>query len=268
MVPVPSPTRLALPAGAMAAVVGLALVAPSLEARPGCPAEMANMKVGFCVDRWEASLEQLDAKGRTAGRHSPFQPVAGQRVRARSRAGLVPQAHVSQREAAAACAEAGKRLCTDSEWQRACRGPRPTRYPYGDEHRDGRCNDRGVSPLLSVFGPDAPELYGFEKMNDPRLNRVPGSLARTGAFKRCRSAYGVHDMVGNLHEWTADPAGTFRGGYYLDTVQHGEGCAYVTTGHDTTYRDYSIGFRCCRDVAPARPPKAREASPAPRRSKG
>jgi len=24
-------------------------------------------------------------------------------------------------------------------------------------------------------------------------------------------------MMGNLHEWTADPAGTFRGGFYVDT---------------------------------------------------
>jgi hypothetical protein len=37
------------------------------------------------------------------------------------------------------------------------------------------------------------------------------------------------------------------GGYYLDTATHGEGCHYMTTGHDTRYHDYSIGFRCCKD---------------------
>ena len=28
-------------------------------------------------------------------------------------------------------------------------------------------------------------------------------------------------MVGNLHEWTADSEGTFRGGYYMDTTING-----------------------------------------------
>jgi len=33
--------------------------------------------------------------------------------------------------------------------------------------------------------------------------------------------------MGNLEEWTSDTAGTFRGGYYVDTT--------------------STGFRCCAD---------------------
>jgi hypothetical protein len=53
-------------------------------------------------------------------------------------------------------------------------------------------------------------------------------------------------MVGNIHEWTSD--GTFRGGYYLDTKQNGEGCDYKTTAHAKTYYDYSTGFRCCADA--------------------
>jgi LysM repeat protein len=111
----------------------------------------------------------------------------------------------------------------------------------------GRCNDSGVSPLRKLHGADdSLDVFGIEAMNDPRLNQIPGTLARTGQHKRCRSSFGAHDMVGNLHEWTADPAGTFRGGYYLDTKTHGEGCSYLTTGHDVKYRDYSIGFRCCK----------------------
>jgi sulfatase modifying factor 1 len=61
-------------------------------------------------------------------------------------------------------------------------------------------------------------------------------------------------MVGNLHEWTNDPNGTFQGGYYLDTHQNGDGCGYRTTAHEFTYHDYSTGFRCCADaVAPDSP---------------
>jgi len=65
------------------------------------------------------------------------------------------------------------------------------------------------------------------------------------SYAACASDDGVWDMMGNLHEWTADPAGTFRGGYYVDTVLNGNGCLYATTAHDTSYWDYSTGFRCC-----------------------
>ena len=44
-----------------------------------------------------------------------------------------------------------------------------------------------------------------------------------------------------------DPAGTFKGGFYVDTKLNGEGCLYTTTAHDVSYWDYSTGFRCCRD---------------------
>ena len=56
------------------------------------------------------------------------------------------------------------------------------------------------------------------------------------------------DMMGNLHEWTANPAGTFRGGFYVDTTVNGEGCLYDTTAHDVLHWDYSTGFRCCADA--------------------
>ena len=61
--------------------------------------------------------------------------------------------------------------------------------------------------------------------------------------------YGVYDMVGNLHEWTNDPEGTFLGGYYLDIHQNGDGCDYRTGAHAVWYHDYSTGFRCCADPA-------------------
>jgi formylglycine-generating enzyme required for sulfatase activity len=98
-----------------------------------------------------------------------------------------------------------------------------------------------------VAGAEAPkDAYNWGNMNDARLNQLKGTLAKTGAYKKCRSGFGAFDMVGNLHEWTANPKGTFRGGYYLDTHQHGDGCDYKTTAHKPTYHDYSTGFRCCK----------------------
>ena len=85
-------------------------------------------------------------------------------------------------------------------------------------------------------------------MNDPRLNQLTGTVAPTGSFTNCTNGYQVYDMVGNVHEWTADPKGTFRGGYYLDTHINGDGCDYRTVAHNATYHDYSTGFRCCSDA--------------------
>jgi sulfatase modifying factor 1 len=85
-------------------------------------------------------------------------------------------------------------------------------------------------------------------MNDPQINQMPGTLALTGAFEGCSNDFGVFDMVGNLHEWISDSDGTFRGGYYMDTRLNGDGCRYTTQAHDTSYHDYSTGFRCCADL--------------------
>lgn len=207
---------------------------------------MASIDGRYCIDRYEAALVSVE----TGAPHSPFELLADrERVRAVSRRAVFPQGYVSRDQAAAACAEAGKRLCTRKEWVTACKGRVPTLYPYGQKHWPGYCNDAGVSPLGLLHHGRA--LHDFQSMTDPRLNQVPGSLARTGSFDRCRNEYGVFDMSGNLHEWTAETAGEFHGGYYLDTSSLGEGCEYVTDGHDRGYRDYSTGFRCCVDASPA-----------------
>lgn len=228
-----------------------------------CPSGMVSVRGKFCVDVFEASTVEVLGKGKTK-RHSPYEPVDGLKVKAVSRRGAIPQAHISRDQAAEACENAGKRLCTDDEWLLACKGDGkgkkgksrrvgPTTYPYGDELKPGACNDSGVSSFNRYYGSsgaEAPlEAYTWVNMNDPRLNQLKGTLAKTGSFKRCKSAFEVFDMVGNLHEWTSSPRGrrgTFRGGYYLDTHQHGDGCEYKTTAHSPTYYDYSTGFRCCK----------------------
>ena len=83
-------------------------------------------------------------------------------------------------------------------------------------------------------------------MNQPLINQLPDTLLPTGERAECTNAYGVYDMVGNVHEWADD--GAFHGGYYLDTKLNGEGCEYITTAHAKSYYDYSTGFRCCADV--------------------
>lgn len=224
---------------------------------------MVSIDDRYCIDAYEGSLVELVAPEKVEGVErnakaavverpfSPFEQVKGRHVKAQSKAGVTPQAYVSRNEADVACKAAHKRLCTEDEWVHACRGKRPTTFPYGDQRKAGHCNDGVITgPLVTLFASMGDGAYGFEPMNDGRLNQQPGTVARTGSFKKCRNSYGVYDMVGNVHEWVEDPAGTFRGGYYLDTHVNGDGCDYRTTAHDASYHDYSTGFRCCSDRTP------------------
>ena len=210
----------------------------------GCPAGMAHVAT-FCVDRFEAALVEITATGMQAW--SPYFPPTGHMVRAVSLRGAVPQAYISQLDASAACTLAGKRLCTDTEWLRACQGPTMTTYPYGNTREPGACNDaRAVHPAVELYG--TTDAWIYSHLDSPCLNQETMGLALTGSHTSCITAEGAFDMMGNLHEWTADPAGTFRGGYYVDTVRNGNGCLYATPAHDTSYWDYSTGFRCCADA--------------------
>lgn len=198
-----------------------------------CPDGMALAGTA-CIDRWEAAIDG----------HSPYEvPTGGVAV---SRPGIPPQGYTSMEVAALACANAGKRLCTSDEWLAACSGPDGRAFPYGNTYDAAACNtSRDEHPLVSLFGDDVD--WSSAQMNDPRINQQPDTVDSGGVNPRCVSADGVYDLHGNLHEWVADPDGTFRGGFYGDASLNGTGCAYATTAHDAGYHDYSTGFRCCAD---------------------
>jgi hypothetical protein len=222
---------------------------------PGCPPRMARIDA-YCIDKWEGYVVDVDDAG-VEHPHSPYLVLAdaGQ-VRAKTAPDVVPQGYISQLQATAACESAGKRLCSQSEFQKACSGPDAGNwYPYGGEtHLAGYCNEGKGSMMPVYFGND-PNLWTYAEFNDPRLNQTDGGLAKTGAYTKCVSPYGLYDCVGNLHEWGSDPAdakghGRFRGGFYGDAEINGHGCLYVTSAHELAYHDYSTGFRCCADATP------------------
>lgn len=223
----------------------------------GCPAEM-NRIDSFCVDRWEAHVVEVDDAGNETA-HSPYDVVDGLRVRAKSEGDVFPQGYISQTQATAACAEAGKRLCSPDEFSLTCRGVHSDAgtpyYPYGGTtHEPGVCNEGKGSSVEKFFGSD-PSKWTYADFNDPIDNEWDGGLAKTGAYTGCVSPNGAFDCVGNLHEWTNEPAdvnghGRFHGGFYGDAEINGHGCLYVTSAHELDYHDYSTGFRCCKDAAP------------------
>ncbi len=155
----------------------------------------------FCIDKYEASLTTIPPNPRLVAVSVPD---------------VLPAVDISQVDAAAACAEAGKRLCWDDEWLRACQGPNSYIYPYGNTLQPSVCNDNGA-------------------------------VAATGSHAGCVSAEGALDLVGNVGEWTSDPNGTFRGGFFLDFSINGLGCLYRTSAHNVLHSDIYTGFRCCSD---------------------
>lgn len=223
-----------------------------------CPSEMSLVLDSVCIDRWEASLLEEQPDGSTAP-WSPYRrpSAAAGALRAVSVPGVVPQGYISGEEASLACEAAGKRLCQVSEWEAGCRGSRGLAYPYGDERKEHVCNDAGrdrhpVIDLHQRLGLPKEDMWR-NGMAHPLINVQPDTVTRTGELAACTSDAGTFDMVGNLHEWVADPDGTFRGGFYMDTQINGEGCNYATTAHPMSYADYSTGFRCCKDAAPLVP---------------
>ncbi len=118
----------------------------------GCPDGMISVDNGaFCIDRYEAMLVKVEQ----GGTHSPWSPYlnpGNETVLAMSVAEVVPQGHISQVQAVGACAEAGKRLCSNTEWLRACQGADTRVYPYGDTHQEDVCNeDRECHPVTQYY---------------------------------------------------------------------------------------------------------------------
>lgn len=216
-------------------------------ASAACPSEMALVNDTFCIDRYEATLQEQGSDG-TWTDASPYETIGTRIVRATVGPGRIPQAYISGNQAEVACQRSGKRLCTSDEWLAACRGPDETTWPYGNTYEPGACNDTyaGTQPVVDYFGTST-GVWDMQHMNDPGIDQQPGTVAPGGSFARCVSHWGVYDLHGNVHEWVDDASGTFRGGYFADGSINGPGCLYVTTAHSRDYHDYSTGFRCCAD---------------------
>lgn len=134
--------------------------------------------------------------------------------------GQPPVFDVTFEQAEQRCKEAGKRLCTSDEWERACKGPRSQVYSYGDTFDQDFCGRGLETPYAS------------------------------GAMGDCKSGWGVYDMSGSFREWTSTEEKKGRAvvkGGEKGAPERGTRCA-AGTDESVNFADKTLSFRCCRDV--------------------
>lgn len=259
-----------------AVALSLLITRGALAAGGSCPPD-AVASGPICIDKYEASVWEIPAvgpRGRSnallirkvqngsataaelvasgatqKGIGSGDYPCASDghdcpgRVYALSIPGVIPSAYITWFQAQQACANARKRLPSNAEWQMAVAGT-----PDGSGGDDGAADCNTYSVLTSV---------------------------PTGSRPHCVSAWGAHDMVGNVDEWVADwvpqsttcgswtgradfqcfagaattgePGALMRGGNYGDGS--GAGPLAINATDPPSFSFFSggsVGFRCSR----------------------
>ncbi len=189
----------------------------------------------FYLDEHEVTNEQYAVFVKATGHRAPSHWTKGQLPQGKEK---FPVVNVSWDDATHFARWAGKRLPTEAEWERACRGlAEGKKYSWGDR---------------------APTK------DDARFNRVDGP-AEVCRFKP--NDFGLCDMAGNAWEWCADwyekdyyqtasdrnPRGpekglyrVLRGGSWADVAKYLT-CAYRGWAR-AAERSPNIGFRCARNL--------------------
>jgi hypothetical protein len=224
----PDPSGSASAADGGAATSGAIVIRPASQAgdsgppRPGMAwIPPGTLRAGTPADRAPrvADEEPAGAPAEMSGFYIDMLPFPNE-------PGAIPTSNVTRDEAEQLCAGKGKRLCTELEWERACKGPDNASYEYGDTYRASACGT-GIAPEEAAHRP-------------------------AGEHALCKSGFGVADMHGGVWEWTDSPwgrgakersLGVLRGGNAVAGELVGR-CANAI-GRPTGKRQTTMGLRCC-----------------------
>jgi len=202
----------------------------------------------------------------------PIQKFCMDRYEAPNKAAQLPLVMYHYLEAAAWCKARNKRLCFDDEWTLACAGAGGAKYPYGNTHKPGVCNDNKTWKLYNQSklngwpsGASGPNIMTLSALFTAA--QAKGSAAKvaadhvkwlyqgtpSGAKTGCKSAFGVQDLCGNVEEWTIRRDGgrqSFHGNLKGRYWSEARTCQSGVKTHGDSFRFYEIGFRCCVDQIP------------------
>lgn len=155
--------------------------------------------------------------------------------------GQKPKVFISYFDSEKLCASVGKRVCTSAEYTLACEGPEHLPTGYGWKIDGNVCNVDKTWRDWNKVNLHTPE--GFAKIDQSET---------VGSRPQCVSPYGIHDLTGNVDEWTKlDPAdrgmsdhpSQLKGGYYAKGAH--PFCRAHTDFHGPEFTFYQISTRCC-----------------------
>lgn len=205
-------------------------------AKDDVPAKNISLDA-FLLDEAEVTNERYAAFVKTTSHARPFYWINGKIPEGKEK---YPVVNVTWEDANAFCVWEGKRLPTEAEWERACRGSVSDKrmFPWGD---------RDPTPKDAHFGGlDGPIAVCSKQRNDA----------------------GLCDIIGNVWEWTADyygrkyyeespeqnPKGpkkgiyrVIRGGSWFDQPKLFMTCSYRSWAREAE-RSPTIGFRCAKSA--------------------
>lgn len=195
--------------------------ADEIRSQPGThPSYVQTAWIEYAPGQWVMQYEasRADASANAQGALT---------TRACSRPSVLPWTNLRQGDAAAACTAAGARLCTEAEWQSACRGSASCTWawqPGCNAYQTNLCNT-----------------------SDYQAN---SAIRTTGSLSECRavtSGGSVFDMSGNIREFTqarGSGAIPLRGGAYSNNGW-GAQCTFDWSVVGSAFRFENVGFRCC-----------------------
>ena len=214
----------------------------------------------FYIDKYEVTLSQyLPFLLRTKEAASKVKQKDREKLEeAMQEFGDHPAFFVFWNHADAYCRQAGKRLPTEAEWEKAARGIVGRTYPWGNEV---------PMPNLANFGSKL--IINPTEVTKQKLKPV-------GFYEKGKSPYGVYDMAGNVKEWVADwyketyyeespyknPMGpatgqkkVYRGGGWssspstLSSSLRGKITLDLPENKAMRRMAFSMGFRCAKDAS-------------------
>ncbi len=168
----------------------------------------------FYIDKYEITHAQYEKFVLATGRSIPRHWEGGTYPEGKEDH---PVVYVSWEDADAYCTWAGKRLPTETEWEKAARGTDGLIWPWGDTFDVTKCN-----------------VESWEGSGSRPVGSYPGGV----------SPYGVYDMAGNVWEWTNSWYDAYPGSTYTNT-EFGQKLRVLRGGSWYHYNSLGpIGARC------------------------